>query len=170
MPQDAHDRQKAQEQMQDHSTNLQQAQNLAPDFNDRREYLEAVIEDQLDDATVGMLRNMTSPDFILSNMNDAEITEIKKLRRITYKKVIAAHPNDDAIMQGDLREQVYKNGRKLESLTQNQKVLIDQYIRGAFARLVRSRDGFQQEQFGKTISASERKDSDGENGGLMSFS
>ncbi len=170
MAQNVQDRRKAEEQMQDHSTNLQQAQSLAPDFNDRREYLEAVIEDQLDDATVGMLRNMTSPDFILSNMNDAEITEIKKLRRITYKKVVAAHPNDDAIMQGDLREQVYENGRKLEPLSQNQKVLIDQYIRGAFARLVRSRDGFQQEQFGKTISASERKDSDSDDGGLMSFS
>jgi len=96
-----------------------------------------------------MLRNMTSPDFILSNMNDAEITEIKKLRRITYKKVVAAHPNDDAIMQGDLREQVYENGEKLEPLSQNQKVLIDQYIRGAFARLVRSRDGFQQDSSGR---------------------
>lgn len=170
MAQNIQDQREAQEQMQDHSTNLQQAQTLAPDFNDRREYLEAVIDDQLDDATVGMLRNMTSPDFILSNMNDAEITEIKKLRRITYKKVVAAHPNDDAIMQGDLREQVYENGAALEPLTQNQKVLIDQYIRGAFARLVRSRDGFQQEQFGKTISASERKDNDSDNGGLMSFS
>jgi len=141
-------------------SNLQQAQSMAPDINDRREYLEAVVEDELDDATVGMLRNMTSPDFILSNLNDAEITEIKKLRRITYKKVIAAHPHPDAIMQGDLREDVYEEGRALEPLSQNQKVLIDQYLRGAFARLARSRDGFQQNQFGKTISASEVQNND----------
>jgi hypothetical protein len=157
--------------MQDHQGNLQQAQSLAPDFNDRREYLAEVVEDELDAATVGMLRNMTSRDFILSNLNDAEITEIKKLRRITFKKILAAHPNPNAIMQGDLRKDVYENGSALNPLTQNQKVLIDQYLRGAFARLARSRDGFQQEQFGKTISASERKDAnDDDSGGVLSFS
>lgn len=155
---------------QDHSQNLQQAQSMAPDFNDRREYLEEVVEDELDDATVGMLRNMTSRDFILSKLNDAEITEIKKLRRITYKKIVAAHPHPDAIMQGELRKQVYDDGDALKPLSQNQKVLIDQYLRGAFARLARSRDGFQQEQFGKTISASERKDANEDDGGLVSFS
>lgn len=150
--------------------NLQQAQAQAPSFSERREYLEAVIEDGLDPATVGMLRNMTSADFILSNFNDAEINEIKKLREITYKKVVAAHPHQDAIMQGDLRAQVYENGTKLTPLSQNQKVLIDQYLRGAFARLARSRDGFQQEQFGKTISASEtRRADDDESGGVLPF-
>lgn len=160
----------AQEQMQDHSQNLQQAAQMAPDFSDRREYLEAVIEDKLDDATVRMLRNMTSPDFILSNLNNAEITEIKKLREITLKKVFAAHPHPKATMQGTIRSQVYEDGAAAKSLTQNQKVLIDQYVRGAFARVARSRDGFQQEQFGKTISASERRTKDKDEGGLLSFS
>jgi len=141
---------------------------MAPSFSERREYLEAIIEDELDNATVGMLRNMTSPDFILSNFNNAEINEIKKLREITLKKVIAAHPHQDAVMQGAVRKQVYDDGTKLKPLSANQKALIDQYIRGAFARLVRSRDGFQQEQFGKTISASETRSegSDGSGGVL----
>lgn len=160
----------SQEDAMEHQQNLQQAQNLAPDFNDRRQYLEAVIEDQLDDATVGMLRNMTSPDFILSNLKDAEINEIKKLREITLKKIYAAHPHPGAIMQGDLAEEVLENADGLKPLSQNQKALIDQYVRGAFARLARSRDGFQQEQFGKTISASEKRDGDQESGGWLSFS
>lgn len=149
-------------------SNLNNARNNAPDYRDRREYLEKVIEDNLDPATVGMLRNMTSADFILSNFNDAEINEIKKLREITYKKVVAAHPSPRATMQGDVRAQVYDDGKKLKPLDQNQKVLVDQYIRGAFARLVRSREGFQQEQFGKTISASERRTPDDEgDGGVL---
>lgn len=159
-----------QDRMQEAQTqqNLSQAQQMAPSYSERREYLEAVIEDELDAGTVGMLRNMTSPDFILSNFNDAEINEIKKLREITMKKVVAAHPNPDSIMQGELREDVYENGEKLTPLTKNQKALIDQYIRGAFARLVRSRDGFQQEQFGKTISASEtRTPDDDSDGGVL---
>jgi len=160
----------AQEEMQDHSKNLQQANRMAPDFSERREYLEAVIQDELDDATVRMLRNMTSPDFILSNLQDAEINESKKLREITLKKVFAAHPHPDAIMQAEFRKQVYDGGSAAEPLDQNQKALIDQYVRGAFARVARSREGFQQEQFGKTISASERRTGDNDDGGLLSFS
>jgi len=164
------DQRKAQEQMQDHQSNLQQANQMAPDYSDRREYLEAVIEDELDDASVGMLRNMTSPDFILSNFNKAEINEIKKLREITLKKVFAAHPDQRSVMKGDLRKQVYEDGKAYPALDQNQKALIDQYVRGAYARVARSRDGFQQEQFGKTISASERKNADKDEGGLLNFS
>lgn len=157
----------AEEAMQ-HQGNIQEAQARAPTYSDRKEYLEAVIEDELDAATVGMLRNMTSADFILSNFNDAEINEIKKLREITYKKVVAAHPHPKSIMQGELREEVYNDGAKLEPLSENQKVLIDQYIRGAFARLVRSREGFQQDQFGKTISTSEtRSPGDDGDGGIL---
>lgn len=157
-----------QQQAQQTQQNLSQAQQMAPSMSDRKEYLEAVIEDELDDGTVGMLRNMTSADFILSNFNDAEINEIKKLREITMKKVVAAHPNEDSIMQGDLRDDVYDDGAKLTPLSKNQKALIDQYIRGAYARLVRSRDGFQQEQFGKTISASETRTADDDgNGGVL---
>jgi hypothetical protein len=160
--------QQAQQQAQ-HQSNLAQAGQQAPSFTERREYLEAVIEDELDAATVGMLRNMTSPDFILSNLNNAEIEEIKKLREITLKKVKSAHPNQNSIMQGDVRAEVYEGGGKLSPLDQNQEALIDQYVRGAFARLVRSRDGFQQEQFGKTINASETRsaDSDGDSGGVL---
>jgi len=151
-------------------TNLQNAAAQAPGFGDRREYLEAVIEDELDEASVGMLRNMTSADFILSYLNDPEINEIKKLRLITLKKVFAAHPHRDSIMQGDLREQIYDNGTKLKPLTANQKVLIDEYIRGAYARLARSREGFQQEEFGKTISTSETRRPDSEDaGGWLSW-
>lgn len=161
----------AQESMQDHSQNLSQAAQMAPDFSDRREYLEALINEELDNATVGMLKNMTSPDFILSNLQDAEINEIKKLREITLKKVFAAHPHGKATMQGEIRDQVYHDGAPTEALDQNQKALIDQYVRGAFARVARSRDGFQQEQFGKTISASERRTQDKESdGGFLSFS
>lgn len=145
--------------------NLSQAQSMAPSYSERREYLEAVIEDELDAATVGMLRNMTSADFILSNFDAAEINEIKKLRKITLKKVMAAHPNEDSVMQGELRASVYENGEKLTPLSKNQKVLIDQYLRGAYARLARSKEGFQQEQFGKTISASETRTPDDDGGG-----
>ena len=161
---------KAQESMQDHQQNLNQAAQMAPSYSDRREYLEAVVDDDLDEGTVNMLLNMKSRDFILSKLKDAELNEIKKLREITLKKVFAAHPNEDRIMKGAVREQVYDGGNAVMPLSQKTKIQIDQYVRGAFARVARSRDGFQQEQFGKTISASERRTADDEDGGLLSFS
>lgn len=161
---------KAQESMQDHQQNLNQAAQMAPSYSDRREYLEAVVDDDLDEGTVNMLLNMTSRDFILSKLKDAELNEIKKLREITLKKVFAAHPSEQRIMKGEIREQVYDDGNAVMPLSQKTKIQIDQYVRGAFARVARSRDGFQQEQFGKTISASERRTADDEDGGLLSFS
>lgn len=154
-----------QQQAQQTQQNLSQAAQRVPDHNEQRGLLEELVEDELDSATVGMLRNMTSRDFILSNFDKAEINEIKKLRQITKKKVYAAHPSDTSIMKGEYRKQVYNGGTKLMPLTENQKALIDQYIRGAYARLARSKDGFQQEQLGKTISASETRTPDNEGGG-----
>jgi hypothetical protein len=58
----------------------------------------------------------------------------------------------------------------VQALDSKQKIQIKTYVRGAFANLARSREGFQQEQFGKTISASERRTDDDDSGGLLSFS
>lgn len=155
----------AQQQAQQTQQNLQQAAQQAPSYVEQRGLLEELVEDELDSATVGMLRNMTSRDFILSNLDKAEINEIKKLRQITLKKIYAAHPSEKSIMQGDLREQVYENGSKLKPLDATQRVLIDQYVRGAYVRLARSKDGFQQEELGKTISASETRQPESSSGG-----
>lgn len=154
----------------DHQTNLAQAQQMSPTYGERREYLEAVIEDELDDASVTMLHNMTSRDFILSNLQNPEINEIKKLREITLKKIYAAHPSQNTAMVGELRAEVYGDGQEVKPLDSRQKILIDSYVRAAFAKLARSRDGFQQEELGKTISASERRTKDDESGGFLSFS
>jgi len=158
----------AQQNAQHTSQNLQQAAQQVPSAAEQRHLLESLIDTGLSEAGIGMLRNMTSPDFILSNLEEPEIHEIKKLRQVTVKKIIAAHPNEDSIMKGDLREQVYEDGAKLQPLTANQRVLIDQYVRGAYTRLARSRKGFQQEELGKTISASETRQPDqGEGGGIL---
>jgi len=154
-----------QEQMQDHQANLSQAQALTPDFNDRRQYLEEITEAGIDPSTVRMLDNMLSPDFILSNLKDSEIHEIKHLRKITLRKLFAAHPSQESIMRGELRDEVYEGGEPAQALTQQQKIALDQFIRGAFTRLARSRDGFQQEEIGKSLSVSERRSEKDDEGG-----
>lgn len=137
----------------------------------RRAYLEEMTSSDLNPATVHMVVNMIASDFMLSNLKDAELHEIKKLREITLKKIKAAHPHPNAIMRGELRPDVCgEDADPLKPLSQSQEVALDQFVRGAFANLARSRDGFQQEQIGKTVNTSEvRKESD-DDGGWLSFS
>lgn len=160
-----------QQEAQQDSMNLQGAQQEHPDYAERREYLQTLVDSGLDPGTAEVVVNMLQQDFVLGNISDAEFTEIKKLRRITLKKIYAMHPHADAIMQGSLREEVYHgNVAGLQPLTQEDKVKIDQFVRGALMRLSRSKDGFQQEELGKTINASEIKDRNQDEGGFLSFS
>lgn len=153
---------------QDHSRNLQEAMARAPDEEEKYEYLDKILETDISPASVRMLRNMTSKSFILSYMNDAQIHEIKALRKITLKKILAAHPDQKAIMKGELRTQVYNgNAADLRPLTQEQIVLIRSYIRASIADVYRAHEGFQQEEIGKVRTESSKKSLDEESGGML---
>lgn len=150
---------------------LNNAAAQAPTASEKRQYMEAVLDDDIDDATVGMLANLFSQSHILANLQDAEVHELKKLREITLKKVFAAHPSKNTVMQGQLREEVYGEGAAaLKPLSHSQKVKIETAVKAAFSDLTRGRKGFQQEQFSKSISEShvERPD-DGGSGGILSW-
>ena len=161
-----------QQEAQEDQMNLQRAQQETPDYRERREYLETLVDSGLDPGTADVVVNMLQQDFVLGNISDAEFTEIKKLRQITLKKIFAMHPHPDAAMQGERRKAVLgDDAMGLKPLSQQDKVKIDTFVRGALMRLSRSKDGFQQEELGKTIAASERRDVDGDdNGGWLSFS
>jgi hypothetical protein len=161
------DRQREQQQDQ---MNLQGAQQRPPDYLERKEYLDTLIDSGLDPGTAEVVVNMLQQDFVLGNITDAEFHEIKHLRRVTLKKIYSFHPHPDAMMQGSLREDVYDDGRGLQPLSQQDKAKIDSFVRGALLRLSRSKGGFQQEEIGKTYAASEIKDrGNDDNGGWLSF-
>ena len=162
--------QQAREELEDHNRNLSEAASRAPDYSDRRQYLEAIMETDISDASIRMLKNMTSRSFILSYLRDPEINEIKKLREITLKQIKAAHPDQYSVMKGELRMEVYDDGQPLKPLTQEQLILMDGYIKAAFADVARSREGFQQAEIGKVRTESGRVDDGKDDGGLLSFS
>lgn len=156
---------------QDDRMNLSRAAQETPDYMERREYLETLVDSGLDPGTADVVVNMLQQDFVLGNIDDADFYEIKKLREITVKKIHAMHPHPKSIMQGSLRGQVYgETATNLKPLSQEDKAKIDTFVRGALMRLSRSKDGFQQEELGKTIAASERRDVDNEKSGWLSFS
>lgn len=158
-----------QEDIQDHGRNLQDAAARAPDESDKREYLEAIMQTDISPASIRMLRNMTSRSFILSYLNEAEVHEIKALRKITLKKILAAHPDDKAVMRGERRVDVYgEDAMDLKPLSDTQLVLMRQYIRASIADVARSKQGFQQTEIGKVSTESVKKNIDeNDSGGVL---
>jgi len=141
----------------------------SPGAAERRAYMEGVLDSELDDATVKMMENMLASDYMLGNLKDSEVHELKHLRKIIMRTILAAHPNEPSIMKGGLRNQVYDEGESLPSLNSTQRVKLAQAIQGAFVNLTRGREGFQQEQFAKTITESHVDHGEDDDGGWISF-
>jgi hypothetical protein len=151
-------------QNQEHMSNIQAAREDRVD----PAYVDRMIETDLQDETQVLLSNLMSRDWVLSQMNDAEVHEAKWLSRVMVLELSNMHPPEDSIWSGDYR--VFASGdpeQCLEPLTRAQKLAIHEFIQGFIARVARSREGFQQEIFKKQISASERRDNEDDDGGWL---
>lgn len=155
-----------QRKQQEHMTNIQNeqgAEQLDPG------YVQQMVSTDLQDGTAQMLSNMLSRDWVLSNLSEPEVHEIRWLARTFTDELEAMHPAEDSVWTGELRE--YAAGddlQRLEPLTEAQKLEITQLVQGFIARVARSKDGFQQEIFRKQIRKSEREDrSEDDNGGWI---
>ena len=147
--------------------------NLGSNFDPIRDvdedYLEQVLESELQPATAAMLTNLLSRDWVLSKMSNAEVHEMRWLSRTIADEIEAMHPPEDSIWTGEIRR--YASGdpkQSLEPLNSAQKTEIFQFIQGVIARVARSKEGFQQETFKKQIRKSEREDrTEDESGGWL---
>jgi len=148
---------------------LSNAMSNSPGAAERRAYMEGVLDSDIDDASVKMLENVLADDYMLANFNNAEVHELKHLRRIVLRRVKAAHPSKNSVMQGGLRAQVYDDGNGLPALSSTQRVKIEEAVSAAFGNLTRGREGFQQEQFAKTITESHVDRGETDSGGWLSF-
>ena len=132
-------------------------------------YIDKMTEDTLQDPTVDMLSNLLNQDFLLGNLQEAEVHEYRWLARVMVLEVQSLHPNDESIFRGRLRAAAFdKKGEQLDPLSPRQKAVIEQFIMGVISRATRGRDGWQQEMFNKTISASEKREvGDDDDGGFL---
>jgi hypothetical protein len=122
------------------------------------DYVESMMESELQPATASMLGNLLSRDWILSKMSEAEVHEERWLARTIVDAVESMHPPEDSIWQGSVRRYAFDDPKQqLEPLNSAQKEEIFQFVQGHIARVARSRDGFQQETFKKQIRKSERE-------------
>lgn len=144
-------------------------QNLSGGRGDEQpepDFVRQMMDSELEDATLSRLSNLLSRDWVLSQMNDAEVHEARWLARTMSDEIIDLHPPDDSVWTGAMREYAADDDQQhLEPLTSTQKAQIFQFIQGYISRVLRSREGMQQEMFRKTISKSEREDRSEDNDG-----
>lgn len=145
-----------------HSQNLQQGRAEMPfDASGglKDQYLEKLTDTTLSQGTITVLDNLLTQDYVLANISDAELDEIKWLSRLTARKVFAMHPAPESVLQGERRAFLLDDpDNKLEPLMQMERIQIQNFIRGIFLRASRARDGWQQEQMSKTYTVSEVRD------------
>jgi len=156
------------EQRQRHDLNLNAAHADAERPMDRA-YIDKMTDHQLSQGTIDILSNLLDQDYLLGNMTDAEIHEFRWLARVLRLKVEAVHPPQDSFFQGRGRMIAYGDrSQKLPALDDVDKTVIQQFIMGVIARATRGKEGWQQEMFNKTITASETRQVDeGDDGGFL---
>jgi len=149
----------------DHRANL----SGAPNDDVNPDYVEQMLRSDLDRGTVDMLENLLSPDWVLSKMSDAEIHEMRWLARTMSDEVDSMHPPEDSIWTGEIRQYAADDERqKLTPLNNAERLTIFEFVQGFIARVARSKEGFQQENFKKQIRKSEREDkTESESGGWL---
>ncbi|MDR9382218.1 MAG: hypothetical protein RI560_11205 [Natronomonas sp.] len=156
--------QQRQQANQEHMANLQ----FAADGSMDRGYIDQVTKSELDPGTVEILSNLMSKDFVLGNLNDAEVHEHRWLSRELLLEVEAMHPNPGSMWQGRFRQVASGEERNgLRPLDDAQKTVMQQFIQGVIARVTRSKEGWQQEEVNKSYSVSERREPDADDGGFI---
>lgn len=134
-----------------------------------RAYIEKMTEGSLQDPTKDMLQNLLSQDFLLGNLQEAEIHEYRWLARVMLLEIESLHPNEDSLFQGKIRAAAFDDkNQNIDPLSPREKAIVEQFVMGVIARASRGREGWQQEMFNKTISASEKRDvSEDDSGGFL---
>jgi len=139
-----------------HQMNLQTADADAPMDT---AYIQQMTDHDLQDETVDMLSNLLDRDFMLSNLSEAEVHEYRWLARVMMLEVEALHPTRNSVLQGKVRAMAFDDpDDAAEPLSERQKAKIEQFIMAVISRATRGRDGWQQEMFNKSISASETRE------------
>lgn len=150
---------------QSHLQNLSASQSEQPMD---RAYINEMTNHDLQDPTVDMLSNLLDQDFMLGNLQEAEVHEYRWLARVMKLEIESLHPSSDSVLQGAVRAAAFDDeDESIEALSAKEKATIEQFLMATISRATRGRDGWQQEMFNKTITASERREvGDEDDGGL----
>ena len=152
----------------EHTSNLRTAAAQGEDL-DTKTYIDKITDHSLEDATIAELKAWTDEDFMHGNLEEAEVHEFRWLARVSKNEVVAAHPDEDSVFTGTLRAATFDNRAIAHTpLTAREEAQIHQFTQAVTARATRGRSGWQQEEYNKTITASETREvGDDDDGGFL---
>jgi len=150
-----------------HQMNLQSAQTNGQPMD--KTYIDEMLGYDADQGTIDLLSNLLDRDFMLGNASEAEQHEYRWLARVKRIDIESLHPHEDSVFQGTTRAVAFDDRNDaLPSLSEQDLTQIETFLMVAIRRAGRGKDGWQQEMFNKTITASERRDvGEDENGGFL---
>lgn len=151
-----------------HSANLNTAAAQGEDL-DTKTYIDKIVDHSLEEATISELEAWLDEDFMHGNLEEAEVHEFRWLARVSKNEVVAAHPEEDSVFEGDLRAAAVDNTEEAHTpLTNREQAMIHEFTQAVTARATRGRGGWQQEEYNKTITASETREvGDDDDGGFL---
>jgi len=157
----------ANRQNQEHNMNLQAGQAGSEPMD--QAYIDEMLGYDADQGTIDLLSNLLDRDFMLGNASEAEQHEYRWLARVKRLDIESLHPHEDSVFQGQLRRVAFDDrADKLPSLSEQDLTQIETFLMVAIRRAGRGKEGWQQEMFNKTITASERRDvSDDDDSGFV---
>lgn len=128
------------------------------------ELLREIIESELSSGSIHVLDNYLSQDFILSNLNSAEVHEFKYKLQARVQMAIWAHPRTEGLHGKARAFYLSDKSASLPALSDYQQQLIHAYADGIWFRAKRSEAGWQQEEIRKTTNVVERRSNDDDGG------
>jgi len=125
------------------------------------------LEEYLNQYELDKVRALINRQWVLTNLDDAQTHDREYWLEVMKFKIYGEFPPDESEIQGPLRAVLYNDETEvLESLTAEQRNVIDQLIMSLRNMVNRSTDGFERKQINTNIARTEREDTEnGDDGG-----
>jgi galactose-1-phosphate uridylyltransferase len=140
---------------------------------EKAEYLETLVEHEIDTGTIQTIDNLLSRDFVLGNLQRKDFEEMKWLARDEVERVLLEYPAAESAMTGWRRGAAFDDrADQKQPLTAETRSMITTTTMSFISRLSRSINAEQLEHFERTTSRVETVKSDDEgdsifDGGLL---
>lgn len=126
----------------------------------------------LQEVTIAKIQSLMGRDPLLANYTKAQEHDIRFKLEVLKYKILGVHPPDDSAVTGATRAFLYDDEmEELQPLSQQERILIDEFIETVKTRATRGREGFERQQLNTKIAESRSQNqSESDNGSLSIFS
>jgi hypothetical protein len=119
------------------------------------DHFSKLVESGIPKSSSRYLSILLNSDLVLSFMPDAAINENRWYFRIMKEVFLSVHPRPESVLSGRYRGYLFNDpDDELESLDGRAKLQIGEILAVVESRLLRSTEGWQQDQLSKSISQS----------------